>query len=30
VFDQKDLKTYAVKLVDNNVLTLRNAREKWI
>jgi hypothetical protein len=28
--DEKDLKTYAVKLVDNNVLTLRNAREKWI
>ncbi len=26
----KDLKTYAVKLVDNNVLTLRNARQKWI
>jgi hypothetical protein len=26
----KDLKTYAVKLVDNNVLNLRNARQKWI
>ena len=28
--DEKDLKTYAVKLVSNNVLNLRNAREKWI
>jgi len=28
--DEKDLKTYAVKLVENNVLNLRNAREKWI
>tara|TARA_R100000458_G_scaffold59752_1_gene71569 strand:- start:2886 stop:3335 length:450 start_codon:yes stop_codon:yes gene_type:complete len=28
--DEKELKTFAVKLVDNNVLNLRNAREKWI
>jgi len=26
----KDLKTYAVKLVNNNVLDLRKAKEKWI
>ena len=26
----KDLKTYAVKLVSNNVLDLRKAKEKWI
>lgn len=28
--EEKDLKTYAVKLVENNVLNLRNARERWI
>jgi len=28
--EEKDLKTYAVKLVSNNVLNLRNAREKWL
>jgi len=28
--DEKDLKTYAVKLISNNVLNLRNAKEKWI
>jgi len=28
--DDKDLKSYAIKLVKNNVITLRNAREKWI
>tara|TARA_R110002020_G_scaffold9593_5_gene37647 strand:- start:10380 stop:10883 length:504 start_codon:yes stop_codon:yes gene_type:complete len=27
---EKDLKTYAVRLVENNVLSLRKAREKWI
>ena len=27
---EKDLKAYAVRLVDNNVLDLRRAREKWI
>ena len=27
---EKDLKAYAVRLVDNNVITLRNAREKWL
>ena len=27
---EKNLKTYAVRLVDNNVLDLRRAREKWI
>jgi len=28
--DEKDLKAYAVRLVDNNVITLKNAQEKWI
>ena len=28
--DDKELKTYAIKLVDNNVLNLRKAQEKWI
>ena len=27
---EKDIKAYAVRLVDNNVLDLRRAREKWI
>ena len=27
---EKDLKTYAVRLCENNVLNLRNARKKWI
>jgi len=27
---EKDIKVYAVRLVDNNVLDLRRAREKWI
>jgi hypothetical protein len=27
---EKDLKTYAVRLVNNNVLDLRKAKEKWI
>ncbi len=27
---EKDLKGYAVRLVDNNVITLKNAQEKWI
>ena len=29
-FEEKDIKTYAVKLISDNVLNLRNAREKWI
>ena len=28
--DEKDIKVYAIRLVDNNVLDLRRAREKWI
>ena len=28
--NENDLKAYAIKLVDNNVITLRNVREKWI
>tara|TARA_R110000824_G_scaffold108112_1_gene254863 strand:- start:238 stop:741 length:504 start_codon:yes stop_codon:yes gene_type:complete len=27
---EKDIKVYAVRLVDNNVLDLRRAREKWL
>ena len=27
---EKDIKKYAIRLVDNNVLDLRRAREKWI
>ena len=29
-YDEKDLKKYAVKLCENNVLNLRNARRQWI
>ena len=29
-FEEKDIKTYAIKLLSDNVLNLRNAREKWI
>jgi len=28
--DEKDIKVYSIRLVDNNVLDLRRAREKWI
>jgi hypothetical protein len=28
--EEKELKSIAVRLVDNNVLDLRRAREKWI
>ena len=28
--EEKDIKVYAIRLVDNNVLDLRRAREKWI
>ena len=28
--EEQDLKTYAIKLVNNNVISLTNAREKWI
>jgi hypothetical protein len=28
--DEKDIKVYAIRLVDNNVLDIRRAREKWI
>ena len=27
---EKDLKTYAVRLVNNNVIDLRKAKERWI
>jgi len=27
---EKEIKVYAIRLVDNNVLDLRRAREKWI
>ena len=29
-FKEKEIKTYAIKLISDNVLNLRNAREKWI
>tara|TARA_R100000049_G_C1927520_1_gene71764 strand:+ start:449 stop:1138 length:690 start_codon:yes stop_codon:yes gene_type:complete len=29
-FEEKEIKTYAIKLISDNVLNLRNAREKWI